>query len=62
MKAMQKIPSKVIEGKQYLYLEFYPNNKNLVEKGHNLAKILRMITNIKLDQYFTLIYPSANFQ
>ena len=30
--------------------------------GHNLAKILQMITNIEPDLYFTMIYPSANFQ
>ena len=31
-------------------------------KCHNLAKILRMITNIEPDLYFTMKYPSENFQ
>ena len=33
--------------------------KTKSNKGHNF---LWMITNIKLDLYFTIIYPSANFQ
>ena len=33
--------------------------KTKSKKGHNSAKILRMITNIKLDLYFTMIYLSA---
>ena len=36
--------------------------KTKSKKGHNLAKILQMITNIELDLYFTMVYPSANFQ
>ena len=32
------------------------------KKGHNLAKILRMITNIEPDLYLIIKYPSANFQ
>ena len=32
------------------------------KKGHNSAKILWIITNMELDLYFTMIYPSANFQ
>ena len=36
--------------------------KTKSKKGHNSDKILRMIINIELDLYFTMIYPSANFQ
>ena len=36
--------------------------KRKSKKGRNSAKILQMITNIQLDLYFTMIYPSANFQ
>ena len=32
------------------------------KKGLNSAKILWMITNIELVLYFTMMYPSANFQ
>ena len=32
------------------------------KKGHNSAKILQIFTNMELDLYFTMIYPSANFQ
>ena len=39
-----------------------PQQQKLSEKGHNLAKILWMITNIEFDLYITMIYPSANFQ
>ena len=57
----QCIPSKVIEGKQYLYHLFTPTTKTKLKKGHNLAKILRMITNIKLDLYFTMIHVYISF-
>ena len=43
-------------------LYFAPTTKTKSKKGHNLAKILQIITNIELDFYFTMIYPSANFQ
>ena len=36
--------------------------KNKSKKGHKSAKILLMIVNIEFDIYFTMIYPSANFQ
>ena len=36
--------------------------KTKSKKGDNSAKILRMITYIELDLYFTMIYPSASFQ
>ena len=36
--------------------------KTKSKKGHNLTKILQTITNIELDLYFIMIYPSANFQ
>ena len=49
----QCIPAKVIEQKPISTQQ---------QKGHNLAKILQKITNIKLDLYFTMIYPSASFQ
>ena len=38
-----------------------PTTKTKSEKGHNLAKISRTVTNIEFDLYFTMIYPSANF-
>ena len=43
-------------------LYFTLTTKTKSKKGHNLAKILRMISNIELDLYFIMIYPSANFQ
>ena len=43
-------------------LYFTPTTKPKSKKGHNVAKILQMITNIEPDLYFTMIYPSANFQ
>ena len=59
----QCIPSRVIGGKQYLYLVFLtPTTKPKLKKGHNFAKILQMATNTEPDLYFTMIYPSANFQ
>ena len=36
--------------------------KTKLKKGLNSAKIWQMTTNIKLDLYFTMIYPLANFQ
>ena len=42
-----------------LYFTLTTNAKS--KKGHNLAKILRIITNIEPDLYF-MIYPSANLQ
>ena len=45
-----------------LTLYFTPTTKTKWKKGHNLAIVLRMITNIEPDLYFTTIYPSANFQ
>ena len=54
MKWNQCIPSKVIEEKRKVWRKI----KSL--KGNNSAKIWRMITNIKLDLYFTMIYHSAN--
>ena len=47
---------KLLSGNQYQHT----NKKS--KRGHNSAKMLRMITNIKLDLYFKMIYPSANFQ
>ena len=41
---------------------FTQTTKTKLIKGHYLAKSLRMITNIELDLYFTMVYPSANFQ
>ena len=41
---------------------FYFTSNNKSKKGHNLAKIMQMITNIELELYFTMIYPSANLQ
>ena len=39
-------------------------NKTKSKKGHNSAKNLQLITNIKLDlyMYLTMVYPSVNFQ
>ena len=48
---------KTLSGKQNQH-----PNKTKSEKGHNSVKSLRMTTNIKLDLYFTMIYPSENFQ
>ena len=53
---------KLLKGNNIFTLYFTPTIKTKSKKGHNLAKILRMITNIELDLYFTMIYPSANFQ
>ena len=39
-----------------------PLTKTKSEKGQNSAKILRIVTNIELNLYLTMIYPSANFQ
>ena len=61
-KQCKKSLQKLLRGNNIFTLNFTPTTKTKLKKGHNLAKILRMITNIKLDQYFTLIYPSANFQ
>ena len=36
-----------------------PQQQKLSQKR---VKILQMITNIQLDLYFTMIYPSENFQ
>ena len=58
----QCIHSKVIEEKQYLYLVFYPNNKNLSGNRQQLGQNFAHDTNIELELYFTMIYPSANFQ
>ena len=58
----QYIPSKVIEGNNIFTLYFTPTTKTKSKKGHNLVKSLRMITNIELGKYFTMTYPSANFQ
>ena len=49
---------KLLSGNNIFILYFTPITKT----GHNLAKILPMITNLELDLYFTMIYPSANFQ
>ena len=39
------------------------NQINWVEKkSHNSIKSLQMITDIEFDPYFTMMYPSANFQ
>ena len=35
--------------------------KTKSKNGHFSVKIMQMITNIELDLYFTMIYPSANF-
>ena len=35
--------------------------KTQVEKDHNSVKILKMISKFKLDMYFTMLYPSVNF-
>ena len=53
---------KLLRGNNIFTLYFTPTTKTKSIKGHNLAKILRMTTNIELDLYFTMIYPSANFQ
>ena len=53
---------KLLRGNNSFTLYFTPTTKTKLKKGHNLAKILRMITNIELDLYFTMIYPSTNFQ
>ena len=55
-------PSKVIEGNQYLPYVLPQQQKTKSKKAHNLAKILWMIINIEFNLYFTMIYPSANFQ
>ena len=44
----------LLKGNQYLN----PPTKTRSIKGHSSAKIMRIITNIKLDLYFTMIYPS----
>ena len=44
-------PRKVIDRKPYINTPTKPKPK----KGHNAAKILRMITNIELHLYFTVI-------
>ena len=38
------------------------STKTKSKKGYNSAKILPTITNIELNLYATMIYPSANFQ
>ena len=38
-----------------------PTTKTKSKKGHNSAKILRTVTIIELNEYFTMIYSSANF-
>ena len=49
--------------KSYLVeININTTTKTKLKKGQNSAKILQMITNIGLDLYFTMIYPSANFQ
>ena len=50
----------LLRGNNIFTLYFTPTTKTKSKKGHNLAKILRMITNIELDLYFTKIYPFAN--
>ena len=58
----QCIPSKVIAGNNTVSIYFTQILKTKSKKGHNLTKIMWTIPNIKLDLYFTIIYPSANFQ
>ena len=58
----QCIPSKCIDGKNNFTLYFTPTTKTKSKNGHNLAEILRMITNIEPALHFTMIYSSANFQ
>ena len=53
---------KLLRGNNIFTLYFTRTTKTRLKKGHILAKILRMITNIELDLYFTMLYPSANFQ
>ena len=56
----QCIPTKLIQGKQLPCI--LPQKQKLSRKRAITTKILWMITNIELDLYFTMIYPSANFQ
>ena len=53
---------KLLRGNNIFTLYIIPTTKSKSKKGHILAKLLRMITNIEPDLYFTMIYPSANFQ
>ena len=53
---------KLLRGNNIFTLYFTSTTKTKWKKGHNLAKILKIITNIDLDLSFTMIYPSANFQ
>ena len=56
--SLQKLSS----GNSIFTLYFTQTTKTKSKKGHNLTNILRLITNIELDLYFTMIYPSANCQ
>ena len=56
----QCIPTKLIQGKQLPCI--LPQQQKLSRKRAITTKILWMITNIELDLYITMIYPSANFQ
>ena len=53
---------KLLRANNSFTLYFTLTTKTKSKIGHNLAKILRMISNIELDLYFIMIYPSANFQ
>ena len=52
---------KLLRGNNIFTLYFTPKTKTKLKKGHNLAKILQMITNIELDLYFTMIYLLQTF-
>ena len=52
----------LLGGNNIFTLFLTPTTKPKLKKGHNLAKILQMATNTEPDLYFTMIYPSANFQ
>ena len=52
---------KLLWGNNIFTLYFTPTTKTKLKKGHNSAKIWRLITNIELYLYFTMVYP-ANFQ
>ena len=46
---------KLFRGNNIFTLYFAPTTKTKSKTGHNLAKIMRMITNIEPDLYFTIL-------
>ena len=53
---------KLLRGNNIFTLYITPTTKTKSNKDQNLVKLLQMITNIELDLYFTMTYPSAIFQ